>query len=191
VGEAVGEETDFDLFYREHFRRLVVSLRLAAGGGSSGADDAEDLAQEAFARTLPRWDRVRIGTNPAGYVYRVAFRLHERRLARQRRWQRVAGLLRTRASRRRAVQPTAPGDVWADVDGIRAALAGLPPGCRRAAALCLYVEMTPVEAAEVLGVSPSTVRTQLQRARTVLAAAIALPSDDEAASVATSATPIL
>ena len=48
----------------------------------SGADGtaAEDLAQEAFARTLGHWRRVREGTNPAGYVYRVAFRLLKRRV---------------------------------------------------------------------------------------------------------------
>ncbi|MCA1692656.1 MAG: hypothetical protein LC733_10840 [Actinobacteria bacterium] len=41
-------------------------------------DDAEDVAQEAFARTLSRWRRVRTGSNPPGYVYRVAFRLLRR-----------------------------------------------------------------------------------------------------------------
>jgi DNA-directed RNA polymerase specialized sigma24 family protein len=40
----------------------------------SGAEaEAEDLAQEAFARALERWERVRVMESPVGYVYRTAF----------------------------------------------------------------------------------------------------------------------
>src|SRR5205823_3740447 len=52
------------------------ALRVA---GTIDRAAAEDIAQEAFARTLGHWRRVRQGTNPAGYVYRVAFRLLRRR----------------------------------------------------------------------------------------------------------------
>ena len=60
---------DFVDLFVSHYSRLVAALRLGGADAASG----EDLAQEAFARTLGHWRRVRHGSNPAGYVYRVAF----------------------------------------------------------------------------------------------------------------------
>ena len=60
---------DFAELFHTQYPRVVRALVLA------GAADAEDIAQEAFARTLRHWRRVRTGANPAGYVFRVAFRL--------------------------------------------------------------------------------------------------------------------
>jgi RNA polymerase sigma-70 factor, ECF subfamily len=148
----------------------VLSLRLATGS----AEEAEDLAQEAFARTLARWGRVRGGSNPLGYVYRVAFRLEQRSRLRRRRQHEAA----SEAARLRPTGPAqASGDPWSNGATVRDALAQLPPACRRAAVLCLYIEMTAPEAAAVLGISASTVRTYLQRAREALA--IALTSKPE------------
>jgi DNA-directed RNA polymerase specialized sigma24 family protein len=62
---------DFVTVYESHYPRLVRALEI---GGLDRAS-AEDVAQEAFARTLVHWRRVRLGTNPPGYVYRTAFRL--------------------------------------------------------------------------------------------------------------------
>ena len=39
--------------------------------GSEG--EAEDLAQEAFARALERWDRIRTMESPVSYVYRLSY----------------------------------------------------------------------------------------------------------------------
>jgi RNA polymerase sigma factor (sigma-70 family) len=158
-----GSDDGFDCFYRETYPRLVVSLRLAIGS----TEASEDVAQEAFARTLARWARVRRGSNPAGYVYRVAFRLHNRSLVRRRR---EYGDALTQSS---STTPR-PGssELWAEVAAIREAFTQLPFACRRAAALCLYAEFTAEEAAAVLDVSASTVRTQVQRARELLVAAV-------------------
>src|SRR5438105_3769771 len=65
---------DFVEVYRAHYGRLVRALELAGAGRAT----AEDLAQEAFARTYRHWRRVREGLNPSGYPYRVAFRLAAR-----------------------------------------------------------------------------------------------------------------
>jgi hypothetical protein len=65
------ETDDFVELFRMHYPRLVRALVLAG----SSTPGAEDLAQEAFARTFRHWRRVRGGTNPAGYVYRTGFRL--------------------------------------------------------------------------------------------------------------------
>ena len=70
---------DFVTVYQEHYPRLVRALEI--GGLDRAA--AEDVAQEAFARTLGHWRRVRLGTNPPGYVYRTAFRLSRSRWKRE------------------------------------------------------------------------------------------------------------
>ena len=73
--DASGRET-FESFFRGHYASVVRGLVLVAG--SEG--EAEDLAQEAFARALERWDRIRTMESPVGYVYRTAFNLNRNRL---------------------------------------------------------------------------------------------------------------
>ncbi len=146
---------DFADFYRSGYPKLVAALRLA------GATDGADLAQEAFARTLRHWRRVRQGSNPPGYVTTVAFRL----LRRRRRGQEVP----LDDAHGAVVGPEAATVVAMSV---HAALAAMPVRRRQAAVLCLYLEMSAEEAAAAMGISPSTVRVQLHRARTDLRAAL-------------------
>src|SRR5688572_9162212 len=68
------EPTDFVELFRADYGRLVVALELAG----APRPVAEDVAQEAFARTFGHWRRVRKGSSPTGYVYRTAFRLLSR-----------------------------------------------------------------------------------------------------------------
>jgi len=155
VDEVVSlDSDDFVQLYRAEYRRVVRALELAGAGRPT----AEDLAQEAFARTLARWRRVRGGTNPAGYVYRVAFRL----------WSRHC---------RDGDRPGAPGAVHAaDTTAENAAthadvehaLAAMPLRRRTCAVLCLVVGYTPTEAGEVLHIKASTVRKHLDQARAEL-----------------------
>ena len=150
---------DFVDLFTGHYPKLVGVLRV------SGADPAaaEDIAQEAFARTLGHWRRVRQGANPAGYVYRVAFRLLRRRggEAQAHRAQRQAPL--------DGVDPPSPGPSAEDaaVANLRAAaaLAAMPPRRRACAALCWYLGFTSEEAAQILSIDAATVRTHLERAR--------------------------
>ncbi|MFN2503966.1 MAG: RNA polymerase sigma factor [Acidimicrobiales bacterium] len=136
--------------YRAHYPRLVQVLVLTG----ARRDDAEDVAQEAFARTLSRWRRVRTGSNPPGYVYRVAFRLLRR------------------------AQPHLVGDGHAPSPAVAAAddavvlhtsleqaFAGLPPRQRTCALLCLLLGYTSEDAGSVLGIRASTVRKQVELAR--------------------------
>jgi DNA-directed RNA polymerase specialized sigma24 family protein len=51
---------DFVTVYEAHYPRLVRALQI----GGLDRPSAEDVAQEAFARTLGHWRRVRLGTNP-------------------------------------------------------------------------------------------------------------------------------
>ncbi len=136
--------------FAHHYPRLVRGLVLA---GATGAQ-AEDVAQEAFARTFGHWRRVRSGTNPAGYVSTVAFRL----LRRQRRFNdRVAGSA--------DLSVPGPEDQVSLRVSVEQALQVMPPRQRACAALCIYLGLSVPEAAKALGVAPGTVRTQLHRAR--------------------------
>jgi RNA polymerase sigma factor (sigma-70 family) len=144
---------DFVDLFTSQYPKLVSVLRVT---GAIDKATAEDVAQEAFARTLRHWRRVRQGTNPNGYLYRVAFRLLHKR----------GGL------------PTSPLD---DVDAPVAsestedaavanvsagrALEAMPPRRRACAALCWYLGFTSEQAADILGIDAATVRTHLERAR--------------------------
>jgi len=160
-----GTAADFVVLYERHYPRLVRALELAGLGRPA----AEDVAQEAFARTLARWWRVRRGSSPAGYVFTVAFRL-QRRSWRQREvlvaepahsdaWRRASGTL--------AGDDPVADEATATVD-VAAALARMPPGRRACAVLCLVAGMSPHEAGRALGIASSTVRKQLGRARSEL-----------------------
>jgi RNA polymerase sigma factor (sigma-70 family) len=154
-------ETEFVQLYTEQRGRLEASLRLA------GADAhlAQDLTQEAFARTLRRWADVRHGTSPAGYLFRVGFRELRKRVP----FEDTTSLNEVRA---------APGPEDGAVISVVAAetLAGLPTRCRACAVLCLWLGWSADDAAEALGIAPATVRVQVHRARARLREALGEPS---------------
>ena len=100
---------------------------------------------------------VRQGTNPAGYVYRVAFRLLRRR----------GGLPQTAlddVDELATAGTTTEDAAVANVSAARA-LAAMPPRRRACATLCWYLGFTSEEAADILGIDAATVRTHLERAR--------------------------
>src|SRR6266446_7098740 len=72
-GQAVTEappaqELDFESFFREEHPRVFRLAFLLTGNWA----EAADIAQEAMARALERWDRVRRMASPGGYVVRTA-----------------------------------------------------------------------------------------------------------------------
>lgn len=122
---------------------------------------AEDLAQEAFARGFRHWRRIRSGTNPAGYISVTAFRL----------WRRQ----HRRDDPPITVGPASdlgPEDQVALAISVDAVLAAMPARQRACAAMCFYLGATSQDAAKALGISPATVRTHLHRARMSLRAAL-------------------
>jgi len=140
---------DFVTLYEAHYPRLVRALAI----GGLDRPTAEDVAQEAFARTLGHWRRVRLGTNPPGYVYRTAFRLSRGH------WKHEYPLDSEQASR---------GDVAAEAVSnvaLEAALGRMPARRRACATLCFVVGLTPKEAGRALGIAEGTVRKQLGLAR--------------------------
>ena len=140
---------DFVAVYEQHYRRLVRALEI----GGLDSSTAEDVAQEAFARTLGHWRRVRLGSNPPGYVYRTAFRLSRVH------WKTAFAPEVERAS------GDDPASAAVASVTVEAALAGMPARRRACATLCFVVGLTPKEAARSLGIAEGTVRKQLGLAR--------------------------
>ncbi|MGD0441369.1 MAG: sigma-70 family RNA polymerase sigma factor [Acidimicrobiales bacterium] len=140
---------DFVTVYEDHYPRLVRALEI----GGLDRPTAEDVAQEAFARTLGHWRRVRLGTNPPGYVYRTAFRLSRSH------WKHEY-LLEAEQVSHHDTAAEAVSNL-----GLEEALGRMPPRRRACATLCFVVGLTPKEAARSLGIAEGTVRKQLGLAR--------------------------
>ena len=174
VAESVLPTTDFVDCYRTHYRRLIRALQLS---GATTAT-AEDITQEAFARALVHWRRIRRGPNPPGYVYTTAFRLL------QRAQRRAAPLAASPTTPVALPAPPPVSSTQADPTGsaattvlaIEGALASMPPRRRACAVLCLIVGIPVADAAGTLGIAPGTVRKHIEEARHDLRAACDPPS---------------
>jgi len=150
--------TDFVECYMRHYGRLVRALRLSGADGGT----AEDLAQEAFARAMVRWDRISGGANPPGYVYTTGFRLLHRHLARAARWD-IGDPPEAGPGSGSGADRT--GSEAAARVAVETAMAAMPPKRRACAVMCLIVGLTSDEAGEALGIAPGTVRKHLEQAR--------------------------
>ncbi len=143
--------------------RLPVLRRIAAQLAGD-AHRGDDLVQQAITRLYTRWRRVSKAEHLDAYLYKILLRvfLDERRL----RWSTVrlgtgpADL----AHRRDADRGTARvEDHAATVDDrmlLREALALLPPKQRAAVVLRFLADHSVEEVAEILNVSPGTVKSQ-------------------------------
>ncbi|OLT11422.1 RNA polymerase subunit sigma [Actinomadura sp. CNU-125] len=113
---------------------------------------AEELLQNALAKTAARWTRVR--DNPEGYVRRAMYNEQATRWRRGRRESVVAEL----------PEPPATGP---DVDlrvTLERALLALPPRKRAVLVLRYYEDLSEREVAAIMGCSVGTVRSQAHRA---------------------------
>jgi RNA polymerase sigma-70 factor (sigma-E family) len=117
---------------------------------------AEELAQEALARTFRAWHRVR-ADNAYGYARRVLVNLHTDWW--RRRW-REHSVLQV---------PEQPGsgdpmDTAADRDALKRALHTLTARERAVVVLRFYLDLSEVQTADELGISPGTVKSTTFRA---------------------------
>lgn len=127
---------------------------------------AEEVTQDAFLRLCERWRGIIRVDHPAAWVRQVAVRAAIRQ----------ARLSRLRFSPTEPDEPSAYDDL-PDVDLARA-VATLAPQQRAAVAL-FYLEDLPVdEVADLLGVSSSTVKQHLHRARSRLATLLSEPAEE-------------
>jgi RNA polymerase sigma-70 factor (ECF subfamily) len=141
-----------DRAFEDLYKERAEAVFTAVYAYCRNRDVAEDATQEAFARGLARWDRLRSQPWVAGWVTTTAINVARRRL------------------RRRSVRPPSPPhtedpdellDLWS-------AIRSLPK--RQQEALLLYYRMDlPVaEVAQVMRCREGTVRTHLARARSAL-----------------------
>jgi RNA polymerase sigma-70 factor (ECF subfamily) len=145
----------FEDFFHAERDRLFRVLCVIAGS----RHEAEDLAQEAFARVWERWDEVGAMTNPTGYLHRTAMNLFRSRFR------------RATMAAKRVFDTTPPRDDFQVVDDRQVALHALsmlPPRQRAAIVLTDVLRYTAEEASQMLGVRASTVRALHFQARASL-----------------------
>ena len=145
-----------DLFLDQH-DRLYRALYFITGSSA----DAEELMQDAFLKLWERWDRIHSIDDPVGYLFRVAmngFRMRARR---------------ARVAARRIVHLEPTRDPYDDIelrDDVRRMLLGLPPRQRAALVLTEIFGYSSEQAAEILGIRPTTVRVLASQGRAALRA---------------------
>lgn len=140
MGAVDGFTESFTIFVKEVEARLRHAL-VAVFGQEQG----REATAEALAYAWEHWDRVGDMDNPAGYLYRV-------------------GRSRGQKRRSRPVFDPVPPDHLPEVEpGLPAALMGLSEKQRVAVVMVHAYDWPRQEAAELLGVSVSTLDTHLQR----------------------------
>lgn len=145
------ENVGFDDFFAKRYERLVRACVLLTGRAIEG----EDLAQEAMARVLERWDRVSAMDDPEGYLYRTALNVHRKVLRR----------LAVAARRQVVGEPTDDPEVTDRRIDLLRAIRSLPRAQREALVLVEWFGYTAEEAGSMLGIEPASVRGRLHRAR--------------------------
>jgi RNA polymerase sigma-70 factor (ECF subfamily) len=155
----------FEAFFELEHDRLFGALVLVTGN----RHDAEELMQEAFMRLWARWDLVQSLANPTGYLYRTAMNLLRMRKR------------RARTLLRLALPHRAPRDGFADVEAradVVRALSRLTERQRAALVLTDLLGVPADEAARILRVRPSTVRSLATQARQALRRVMATPQEE-------------
>jgi RNA polymerase sigma-70 factor (sigma-E family) len=120
-------------------------------------DSAEDLLQTAYAKVLPRWNRIGGYDDPDAYLRRVM--VNTRTSA----WRRRKGneVLTADVPERQGIADlTAAAD---DREDLRRALTSLPHKQRAAVVLRHYCDLSEAETATAMGVSVGTVKSQTSR----------------------------
>jgi RNA polymerase sigma-70 factor, ECF subfamily len=150
------DEQFFEEFYQASYGRTVALVAAIIGS----RHEAEDVAQEAYARALARWWRLRGYDLPEAWVRKVALRIAIDSLRRRRR--NLAAAVRL-AAQRPPVGPELADDLKYTPLGV--ALLGLPLHERQVIVLH-YVADLPVHViARETGLPLGTVKTRLVVAR--------------------------
>lgn len=146
--------------YRTRYAELV---RLA---DLLGADDPEDIAQEAFARLIRRHGSLRDPGAALAYVRATVCNLTRNR-------HRHLRVVRMRTPAVRDEESCEQAAILnEDHREVIAALAGLPPRRREAIVLRYWLDLSEREIAAAMGVSQGTVKSSLSRGLAALARAL-------------------
>ncbi len=145
----------------EAFVRKAEPLLRRALVARFGADQGREATADVLAWLIPRWSRIAGMSNPTGYAYRVAVNRTRRRLG-----------------RRRVLFPSVPADVelWVE-PALPKALAALTPRQREVVVLVHGYGLTHREAADLLGISSSTIQNHVERGLAKLRANLGVPDN--------------
>jgi RNA polymerase sigma-70 factor (sigma-E family) len=147
------ERDSFATVFNAHHRQAVRLAYLL----TSDADQAEDIAAEAFAKVYVRWRKGEV-RDVGAYLRRAVANEANSKLRRRYLERREAA---KRSGDDRGV--VAVDDGAADRDQVWQAIARLPDRQRQAIVLRYYEDLTEAQTAEVLGCSIGTVKSQVSR----------------------------
>jgi RNA polymerase sigma-70 factor (sigma-E family) len=146
-----GDDREFLDFFADQFwslRRLGFLL-------TGDWDQAEELAQEAMARTFVAWSRVRGYDRPAAYARKVLVNRHRSLLRR--------AVVEARHALTSRPQEWQEPDFGGDDLVLWQALQHLPARQRTAIVLRYYLDLPEAEVARLLGVPVGTVKSLVHR----------------------------
>ena len=147
-------EADYARFVRTRTQALLRSAYLLTGDQHL----AEDLVQEALARTHRAWTRLERPENAEAYARRVMYHAQVSFWRRPRVTEVLPGEVDTTDA------TDDPAEAAVQRLSLRRALLGLSAKQRAVLVLRFFEDRSEAEAAELLGVSVSTVKTQTRRA---------------------------
>ena len=154
---ALAEPQSFEELFLDQHDRLYRALYFITGS----PEDAEELMQDAFLKLWERWDSIGSIADPVAWLFRVSlngFRMRARRAP---------------VAARRLVPMTSPRDPFEDVnirEDIRRMLSSLPQRQRAALVLTEIFDYSSEQAAQILGIRPTTVRVLASQGRAALRA---------------------
>jgi len=148
--------------------RWEVPIKRYLGRIVQNTHEAEDLAQECFARVFQHRARFRPGARFSPWLYAIAANLARNRLRWWRRrpaisleaWTEAGGFAAASGADASGQAETAER-----AEAVRAAVAELPLELREALVLCVYEGLAQADAATALGTTVKTVEMRLYRAR--------------------------
>ncbi|MEU8251999.1 SigE family RNA polymerase sigma factor [Nonomuraea sp. NPDC048916] len=162
-GFLIRERVDVSSIFAEHHVGLVRLALVMVGDRAT----AEDVVQEAFARTHAGWGRLRDPDRALAYVRSAVFNG-------------CRSVMRRRAALFRRAVPYEP-PVWSaesevllseERREVLLALRELPRRQREALTLRYYLDLSDQEIAETMGISGSTARSTIARGLAALAKAL-------------------
>jgi RNA polymerase sigma-70 factor, ECF subfamily len=149
---------DFEEFYEASYRRVVALVAAIVGD----RHQAEDIAQEAFARALTRWRQIARYDLPEAWVRRVALRLTVDAGRRMRRARIMSALL---AVGQRGASGRYDLHDPLEATALGVAVMRLPLPQRQVLVLYYLADLPVDEIARDCGISVGTVRARLASAR--------------------------
>jgi RNA polymerase sigma-70 factor (ECF subfamily) len=146
----------FEEFYRREYPGLY-----AVGAALTGVHNSDDLVQDTMVKALVAWPKLCRLERPGGWCHRVLVNACRGWWRRQRSEMRYVSRLR--------VRPDSNDGPSAEVVTFWNAVRDLPSRPRKVVALYYAADRSTTEIASILDVPEGTVRSDLARARVVLA----------------------